>query len=408
MPMYRRSWSAASIAIVGVALCLMSCSGALPTAPRPVAPSPTTTPPTTSTPPATAAAWPDTIGGFERPTEIAAPDDGSDRLFVTEQRGVIRVVRAGTLLGSPALDIRGRVGSSGSEQGLLGLAFPPGFASKGYAYIHYTDTSGTSRVYRVRVSAKDPDRFDPSTMQAILSVRQPFANHNGGQLAFGPDGYLYVGLGDGGGGGDPGNRARSLSTLLGKILRIDTESTPDSSGYRVPEDNPFVARAGARPEIWEYGLRNPWRFSFDGATGDLWIADVGQNAWEEIDHVPGGTGGLDFGWSLYEGNNLFKAKAKHAGTVWPVFEYSHRLGESVTGGYVYRGSAYTDMQGLYVFGDFGSGRIWTLRRDGSRWVARLARTTSYSISTFGLDGSKELWVADYATGDIHSIGDLSR
>ena len=349
------------------------------------------------------------IGGFERPTNLVAPDDGSNRLFVTEQPGVIRVVRDGALLKSPALDIKSRVGSSGGEVGLLGLAFPPNFAKKRYAYIYFTDTSNTSRFYRVHMSATDPDVFDPSTMQLILSVQQPFPNHKGGQLAFGPGGYLYIGLGDGGGAGDPGDRAQNLATLLGKILRIDTESTPDSPGYRVPKDNPFVNRAGAKPEIWACGLRNPWRFSFDPPTGDLWIGDVGQDQWEEIDHVAGGSkSGLNFGWSLYEGNDLFKATSKQPGVVWPVFAYTHRQGISVSGGYVYRGSAYPRMKGLYVFGDYGSGNIWTIRRDGARWSEHLARKTFYKISTFGVDGSGELWVADYVAGRIHRLDDLSR
>jgi glucose/arabinose dehydrogenase len=349
------------------------------------------------------------IGGFTQPTNIVAPDDGSRRLFVTERPGVIRVVRDGVLLASPALDITGRVGSSSNELGLLGLAFPPEFAKKGYAYIYFTDTSNTSQFYRIRVSPSNPDVFDPSTMKLILSVSQPFANHNGGQLAFGPDGYLYIGLGDGGGAGDPGDRAQSLSTLLGKILRIDTESTPDSPGYRVPKDNPFVNRAGAKPEIWAFGLRNPWRFSFDPPTGDMWIGDVGQDQWEEIDLLPAGSkGGLDLGWPLYEGNDYFKATSKKSGFVWPVFAYTHREGISVTGGYVYRGATYPGMQGMYVFGDYGSGNIWTIRRDGAKWAEHLARETFYKISTFGVDGSGELWVADYAAGRIHRVDDLSR
>jgi glucose/arabinose dehydrogenase len=350
------------------------------------------------------------IGGFDRPTNIVAPDDRSGRLFVTEQPGVIRVVKDGAVLKTPALDIRDRVGSAGSEDGLLGLAFPAGFATKGYAYIYFTDASNNSQFYRIRVSATDPDAFDPASMQLILSVAQPFPNHKGGQLAFGADGYLYIGLGDGGSAGDPGKRAQDLSTLLGKILRIDTESTPDAPGYLVPKDNPFVGKAGAKAEIWHYGLRNPWRFSFDQPTGDMWIGDVGQDQWEEIDRVPGGgKGGLNFGWSLYEGNDMFNATNKViAGFEWPVFAYTHRQGISVTGGYVYRGSAYPGMNGLYVFGDYGSGNIWTLKKNGTAWTEHLARTTFYKISTFGVDGSGELWVADYAAGRIHKLDDLSR
>lgn len=394
-------------------LCLAGCAAPVPPGePAGGGGTPTAgvTPTASVTPTAPAPAAPSVIGGFAHPTAMAAPDDGSDRLFVTDQAGVIRVVEHGSVLKAPALDIRGRVGSQGNEQGLLGLAFPPGFAKKGYAYIYFTDTSGTSQLYRLHVSAADPNVFDPSTMQSLLTVAQPFANHNGGQLAFGPDGYLYFGLGDGGSGGDPGNRAQNLSVLLGKILRIDTESAPDAPGYGIPPDNPFVGRSGARPEIWAYGLRNPWRFSFDPPTGDMWIADVGQDRWEEIDHVAGGSpAGLNFGWSLYEGNELFKARSRvTAGYVWPVFTYSHRDGISVTGGYVYRGAAYPAMRGLYVFGDYGSGKIWTTRWDGTKWNTRLARSTSYNISTFGLDGSGELWVADYAAGKLHRVEDLTR
>jgi len=398
MHSHRRSRFVVFLLAAVMTIGLSACARPVSSSQQPVVPQPVTP-----------VASPTDIGGFEQPTNLVAPDDGSNRLFVTEQPGVIRIIRDGAVLKSPALDISSRVGSAGSEVGLLGLTFPPDFAKKGYAYIYFTDTSNTSLFYRVHVSATDPDVFDPSTMQLILSVQQPFANHKGGQLAFGPDGYLYIGLGDGGSGGDPGNRAQSLSTLLGKILRIDTESTPASPGYRVPKDNPFVNRTGAKPEIWAFGLRNPWRFSFDPPTGDLWIGDVGQDQWEEIDHVAAGSkGGLDFGWPLYEGNDLFKATSKQPGFVWPVFAYTHREGISVTGGYVYRGSAYPGMQGMYVFGDYGSGNIWTIRRNGTKWSEHLARTTFYKISTFGADGSGELWVADYAAGRIHRVDDLSR
>jgi glucose/arabinose dehydrogenase len=393
---------AALLLAMFAALVVTGCTRPVTSTPQPVAPQPVAT--------VTAGPTPTDIGGFKNPTCIVTPDDSSGRMFVAEQRGTIRMLKDGVLAKTPALDIRGKVGSSGSEQGLLGLAFPKGFAQKRYAYIYFTDPSGTSQFFRVHVSASDPDTFDPATMQLILTVAQPYANHNGGQLAFGPDGYLYIGLGDGGSAGDPGHRAQSLSTLLGKILRIDVESTPDAAGYKVPADNPFVNKAGAKPEIWAYGLRNPWRFSFDSANGDLWIGDVGQDAWEEIDHVAAGSkGGLNFGWPLYEGNELYRATSKAStGFVWPVFAYTHRQGISVTGGYVYHGSAYPGMQGKYVFGDYGSGNIWTLTGSGSQYAERLARKTFYRISTFGVDGSGELWVADYAAGRIHRIDDLSQ
>lgn len=364
---------------------------------------------TTSTPEPTVTVGPTSVSGFEHPTCIVAPDDGSGRIFVTNQPGVISVVKDGVLQPTPALDIRAKVGSAGTEDGLLGLAFPPSFATKHYAYIYFTDPANTSMLYRIHQSASDPNAFDPATMQLILTVKQPFANHKGGQLAFGPDGYLYLGLGDGGSGGDPGNRGQDLSTLLGKILRLDVESTPDAPGYKIPPDNPFAHTAGARPEIWLYGLRNPWRFSFDSETGDLWIGDVGQDRWEEIDLVSAdSTGGLNFGWSLYEGTHLFKATSVKPGFEWPVAEYSHSEGQSVTGGFVYRGTAYPATRGLYVFADFESGTIWTLTRSSGKWVRTAAQQTSHNISTFGTDGSGELWMADWTKGTILRVGDLSR
>jgi glucose/arabinose dehydrogenase len=395
------------------ALAVAGCAPAVPVTPSRGSAAESTAPAQTPTTPSrtpTLPLEPTTIRGFDHPTAIVSPDDGSGRIFVTDEPGVIRVVRDGVLLPTPALDIRSRVGSTNTdEDGLLGLAFPPDFAAKQYAYIYFTDANNTSRFFRIHVSAADPDAFDPSGMQLILSVPQPYANHKGGQLAFGPDGYLYIGLGDGGSERDPGNRGQGLSTLLGKILRIDVESNPTASGYSIPADNPFVSRAGARPEIWAYGLRNPWRFSFDPANGDLWIGDVGQDLWEEIDRVADGTpGGMNFGWSLYEGDHLFKATSKHPGFTWPIAEYSHSEGIAVIGGYVYRGKAYPAMQGLYVFGDYGSGKVWTLRQVNGAWVRSTALSTPYRISTFGTDGDGELWLADWSAGTIVRVGDLSR
>jgi len=400
-----RSDRASLLALLPLIVLAVALSGCAPTGPasQPSSPLPKPVTAATSTVSAT------DIGGFTRPTAIATPDDGSGRMFVAEQGGTIRIVKGGVAAKAPALDIADRLGSSSGELGLLGIAFPKDFATKRYAYIYFTGAKNASQLYRVRMSATDPDAFDPATLQLILAVDQPYPNHKGGQLAFGPDGYLYVGLGDGGGAGDPGDRAQDLRQLLGKILRLDTESTPDAPGYRIPADNPFVSRAGARPEIWAYGLRNPWRFSFDSETGDLWIADVGQDQWEEIDFVAAGTkGGLNFGWPLYEGNDYFKATTKQAGYVWPVYAYTHRQGISVTGGYVYRGSRYPAMQGKYVFGDYGSGNIWTVTRNGDVFSERLASESFYRISCFGVDGSGELWVADHSAGRIHHVGDLTR
>lgn len=400
-----RTTLSAALTIACASVAIVGCGAA--NGPAPAAPPPTPAP--TQSPSVTAAASPASISGLGLVTNIVAPDDGSKRLFVTDQTGVIRVIRDGKVAGAPALDVRSKVGSAAAEQGLLGLAFPPGFASKQRAYIYFTDTAGTSRVYRIKMSASDPDAFDSSSMQLLLSIAQPFVNHNGGQLAFGPDGYLYLGFGDGGAAGDPGNRAQDLGVLLGKILRIDVESSPDSATYGIPPGNPFVGRSGARPEIWEYGLRNPWRFSFDPDTDDLWIGDVGQDEYEEIDYVPAGDApGLNFGWPMYEGDHLYNATSKGTGVVWPVAEYSHPTGYSVTGGYVYRGSAYPQAQGLYVFADYVTGRIWSLRRSGSTWTMRLVARTTWGISTFGVDGAGELWAADRDTGTIHRLGDMSR
>ncbi len=345
------------------------------------------------------------VSGLSSPTMIVAPDDRSGRLFVTEQGGRIRIVRNGSLVPTIALDIRSLV-STGGERGLLGLAFPPGFAKKRYAYVHYTDRAGAVTIARFRLSAHDPDRFVTSSRQIILRVSHPLSNHNGGQIAFGADGYLYIGIGDGGGGGDPNNRARNLGSLLGKILRINTESRPSRAGYSVPSTNPFVGKRGRRAEIWAYGLRNPWRFSFDRPTKTLWIGDVGQNKWEEIDRVAGGgRGGYDFGWSLYEGNHTYKRRTiVRTGFRWPIAEYSHAEGESVTGGYVYRGKTNPAMAGIYYFGDYSSGRIWGLQKSGGKWVRKMLVNTSRNISTFGVDGSGELWYADYAGGVIYRLG----
>lgn len=403
------SGAVAVLAGVLAAAVLAGCAGPQSPGPRPSEETPTGGPPSiTETVPV--AEWPDEIEGFEKPTSIVAPGDGSPRLYVTEQRGIIRLVKNGKLEDEPALDLRNEVGSSASEQGLLCIAFPPGYAEKGYAYLDFTDEGGDTRVCRIGRSSSDPDRFDPDTLQVLLRIDQPYTNHNGGQLAFGPDGYLYVGMGDGGSAGDPQNRAQNRRSLLGKILRIDVESSPAKEGYDIPKGNPFADGSGGRPEIWLLGLRNPWRFSFDPETGNIWIADVGQNGWEEIDTLPPGTGGANLGWALYEGNHRYKASSiKREGYWWPVDEYSRSEGISVTGGYVYRGRRYPDMQGLYVFADFGSGRIWTLegRSDGS-FDRREVEDTDWSISTFGIDGDGELWAADWSEGVLHRIGDLSR
>ena len=278
--------------------------------------------------------------------------DGSGRLFVVEQSGVIRVLRDSGVNPLPFLDIRGKI-RSGGERGLLGLAFPPGFQEKQYFYLNYTNLAGDTVVARYRVTG-DPDVADPTSETVVLTFNQPFGNHNGGQLRFGPDGYLYIGTGDGGSGFDPFNNGQTPGKLLGKMLRIDVES--DLGQYQIPPDNPFLADAAFRPEIWGLGLRNPWRYSFDRDTGDLWIADVGQNRAEEIDFQPASSqGGENYGWSVMEGLRCVNAGCSMAGLTLPVHEYSHTGGDcggSVTGGHVYRGNRSPGLRGTYIYGDF--------------------------------------------------------
>ncbi|MGE3909185.1 MAG: sorbosone dehydrogenase family protein, partial [Chloroflexota bacterium] len=274
--------------------------------------------------------------GFDRPVFLTHAGDGSNRKFIVEKGGTIRIIKDDQVLSTPFLDISSMVRTSGNEQGLLGMAFHPQYAQNGRFFVNYTDAQGNDTVDRFQVSA-DPDRADPDTRVNLLNVDDPASNHNGGMLTFGPDGYLWIGFGDGGGSGDRYGNGQNPQTLLGKMLRLDVDS---AEPYGIPADNPYVGQAEYRPEIWAMGLRNPWRYSFDRQTNDLWIADVGQNAYEEIDYVPAGTaGGLNFGWPLMEGQHCYPASANCDPTpyVMPVAEYGRSSGCSVTGGYVYRG-----------------------------------------------------------------------
>jgi glucose/arabinose dehydrogenase len=303
------------------------------------------------------------------------------------------------LLPTPFLDIQSEVGSRSTEQGLLGLAFHPNYAKNGLFFVNYTDGNGNTVIAHFHVSSVDLDRADPASQVDILQVDQPYDNHNGGGLAFGPDGYLYIGLGDGGSEGDPLLIGQNLQTLLGKMLRIDVDH---GSLYAIPPDNPF-AGGGGRPEIWAYGLRNPWRFSFDRLTGDLYIADVGQDNWEEIDLVLSGTpGGMNFGWSYYEGMHPYKGQPPaQASFTWPVTEYSHADGCAVTGGYVYRGQALPEWQGVYFYGDYCSGNIWGLIHiNGKTQPAKILFTTGAKITTFGVDEAGEIYLIDYGSGSL--------
>lgn len=347
--------------------------------------------------------------GLVSPTTIVHAGDDSDRLFVVEQGGQVRLLRNGVLSPIPFLNITDQVVSSG-EQGLLGLAFPPGYAEKGYFYVDYTRAlDGATVISRFHLST-DPDIADPLSEEVLLVVPQPFTNHNGGQLAFGPDDMLYVALGDGGGGGigDPLGNAQDPSTLLGNLLRLDVEA--GALLYQVPPDNPFVADPVARNEIWATGLRNPWRFSFDRLTGDLYIGDVGQGSVEEIDFQAATTvGGANYGWNILEGPDCFNPAegcVTPSGYVPPVAFYDHTLGCSVTGGFVYRGPGNPDMQGLYFYGDFCSGRIWGLRPVGNSWDNQLITQTTFSISSFGEDEAGRLYLADYTDGTIYRIDQL--
>ena len=330
------------------------------------------------------------------------PPDGSDRLYVVLQPGRIvffpndREVDSAELF----LDIRDRVNDRGEEEGLLGLAFDPQYADNGHLYVYYSASSPRRSVVS-RFSASADGRADPGSERVLLEVAQPFSNHNGGQIAFGPDGYLYIALGDGGSRGDPQGNGQDLGTLLGSILRIDVSAVDSTGAYAVPADNPFVGHSGARPEIWAYGLRNPWRFSFDRATGDLWTADVGQNRFEEVDII---RPGLNYGWNIMEGEECFaRSDCDRTGLEMPVAEYGREDGCSVTGGYVYRGSSLPSLYGAYVYGDYCSGRIWALRHDGDEVTEHMQIVDSgLRIPSFAEDAAGELYVLSF-DGTIYRL-----
>jgi glucose/arabinose dehydrogenase len=334
--------------------------------------------------------------GFTEPTFVTHAGDGSGRMFVAEQGGTIR-----TLDGAMFLDIRDRVNPSSNEQGLLGLAFAPDFASSGVFYVNYTARNDNSITARFR-SADGGTSGDPASEEVLLDIEDPAANHNGGMLAFGPDGYLYVGLGDGGAGDDRFKNGQNLRALWGKLLRLDVSA---ATGYATPADNPFDADE-ARPEIWAYGVRNPWRFSFDRATGDLYVGDVGQNRLERINYQPAGSpGGQNYGWPIIEATSCLSGDScDRAGLTLPIAEYSHDEGGcSVIGGYVYRGARYPDLAGTYLYGDYCSGKIWTLRRAGESWTASQALDKAMLISSFGEDEAGELYVVAHNEGAIYRL-----
>lgn len=341
------------------------------------------------------------VSGLSAPLDFQIPKDGTGRFFIIEQAGKIRIVKAKKLVPTPFLDIHTII-ESGGEKGLLGLAFHPQYKTNGRFFVNYTRrVSGQLQtvIAEYHVSAADPNVADPNSARILLVFNQPFDNHNGGQLAFGPDRFLYIGTGDGGSGGDPQGNGQNLGTLLAKMLRIDVNS---GSPYGIPADNPFVGVSGAKPEIWAYGFRNPWRFSFDNKTKRLFIGDVGQDSWEEVDI---GVKGGDFGWNIMEGNHCYPpaANCNQNGLIPPIAEYSHSEGDAVIGGYVYRGKAIPALAGLYVFGDFGSGEIWTLQEtQPGVWTRTPLLNAGFNISAFGRAPNNELYVINYA-GTLYKL-----
>ncbi|HEY2930400.1 MAG TPA: PQQ-dependent sugar dehydrogenase [Acidobacteriota bacterium] len=330
--------------------------------------------------------------GLSSPLFVTHAGDGSDRLFILEQGGRIRIFKAGALLATPFLDISGII-ESGGEKGLLGLAFHPDYRNNGRFFVNFTRrVTGQLKTFvaEYRVSSGNPD-IAGTTEFPVLDFDQPYDNHNGGMLAFGPDGYLYISSGDGGSGGDPLNNAQRINTLLGKMLRIDIDTAP----YAMPPDNPFVGQPGARGEIWAYGLRNPWRFSFDRLDGRLFLGDVGQSTREEVDLI---IRGGNYGWRIMEGSICFSPSSgcNTSGLIMPLTDYGRTEGQSVTGGYVYRGRQQTVYAGSYIFGDYGSGRIWALTESGGVWTRTQILMSGFSISSFGEDENGELYVVDYS------------
>jgi glucose/arabinose dehydrogenase len=346
------------------------------------------------------------VEGLSEPLAVVNAGDGSGRLFIAEQGGRIQVVHGGQLAAEPLLDISNRI-TSGGERGLLGLAFHPDFPLDPRLFVNYTDRNGNTVVSSFAIDLGNPGRADPDSETQILGIEQPYGNHNGGAVAFGADGYLYVSTGDGGSGGDPHENGQSLRTLLGKILRIDVDATAGDRAYAVPAGNPFVGRDGARPEIWLTGLRNPWRLSFDRLNGDLWIGDVGQSAWEEIDVARAAAGGgANYGWNRMEGSHCFRPSdgCRTDELVLPVTEYSHDEGCTVIGGNVYRGTEEAGLAGGYLFADYCSGRIWAIdAASDDPTEPTLVADTGATLSSFGEDEDGELYATDLSSGQLYRV-----
>ncbi len=341
------------------------------------------------------------VDGLSSPVLMIDPDDGTGRMFIVQQSGQVLIRQDDAVLEQPFLDISGQI-STDSEQGLLSIALHPDFANNGQFFIYFTDADGNTQIERWTVSSDDPNIADPATAETILTVEQPAPNHNGGLLLFGPDGYLYVGLGDGGGQGDQDGNAQNLGALLGKVLRIDIDTISGELAYGIPEDNPFVGTEGARGEIWALGLRNPWRYSFDRETGDLLIGDVGQGDIEEANLAPAGEGGLNFGWNPKEGPNCYAVDdCDDPAFTDPFFWYDHNVGGcSIVGGYVYRGAAIPDLVGGYVTGDYCTGQIWAV--DPVTGEASAPVESGLNISSFAEDADGELYVIDL-NGAIYQL-----
>ena len=354
--------------------------------------------------------WPDIVlvetqSGLRNPVDFGHARDGSGRVYVVEQIGLVQAFTDGDQGETPFMDIRDRVSCCG-ERGLLGIAFPADFSSSRTLYVNYTTTDPGSlhtRVSRFRLRP-DVHQVDPDTEEILMQFHQPWRNHNGGQIAFGPDGYLWIGTGDGGSAADPQDNGQKGQTLLGKLLRIDVSASAGAP-YAIPDDNPFVGNDQFLDEIWAYGLRNPWRFSFDRETGDLYIADVGQNAWEEVNFQPADSpGGENYGWRIMEGLHCFNPSSgcPTAGLTMPVAEYDRISGLSITGGYVYRGQTHPSMRGIYFFADYVTGNIWGLRQVNGVWESELLLDSPHSVSSFGEDEAGNLYLVDYK-GTIYQI-----
>jgi glucose/arabinose dehydrogenase len=402
------------LSLLLAAAALAACSSPGSPTPPPAHPQPILTAPgeAATTPPTTAnladlpIAFEQVSTTFDQPLYLTHAGDGSGRLFVVEKPGRIIIVRDGEQVSPPFLDIRDRVASAASERGLLSVAFHPDYAQNGHFFVNYTNLEGHTVVARYQVSADNPDQATPESEEILLLIEQPAANHNGGLVKFGPDGYLYIGMGDGGAAGDPWGNAQNGSALLGKLLRIDVDTSTAETPYGIPPDNPFVGSDTTRHEIWALGLRNPWRYSFDRTTGDLYIADVGQNEYEEVHYqAAGSSSGQNYGWNIVEGESCYlEDSCDTSGLEMPVLVYPHQQGDcSITGGYVYRGSNHPVFAGVYFFADYCSGRIWALHQTAGAWESSLLQDTNMSVSSFGEDEEGELYMTDLWNGKVYRL-----